>query len=172
MAYHEAAQPKQKHPARPAWSVEQARNAFLAENGFTLEAYEAPWTPAEIIGIRFKVPNTPRHRWAIRLHDLHHVALGYGTDLMGEAETAAWECRSGLGPLGLYTGAIVLSLALLGLVLAPRRTVWAWRRSQGLSLFHVGKYRYAELLLLSVVELRSLVGIPPAGLAEGTRRTL
>ena len=97
-------------------------------------------------------------------HGLHHVATGCGTDLAGEAEVAAWECRAGLRPLGLYTGAIVLSIALLGLLIAPRRTVRAWRASRGRSLFHVSEYSYADLLLLTVGELRALVRLPASGL--------
>jgi hypothetical protein len=66
--------------------VRDARDAYLAENGFTVEGYEAKWTEASLFGFRFRVPNTPRHRWAIMRHDLHHVATGYGTDLAGEGE--------------------------------------------------------------------------------------
>src|SRR5512134_1498047 len=123
-------------PAPPGtWTVREGRDAYLRANGFSVEAYAARWTPARILGIGFRVPNTARHRWAIMLHDLHHVATGYATDLTGEAEVSAWECRAGLAPLGLYTGALVASLALLGLVVAPRRTIRAWRASRRRSLF-------------------------------------
>ena len=147
--------------------VEQARDAFLNENGFALAAYDAPRTPASILGIAFSVPNPLKHRWAIMRHDLHHVATGCGTDLASEAEVGAWECRAGLRPLGLYTGSIVLSITLLGLLIAPRRTIRAWRASEGLSLFHMPEYSYAELLSLTVGELRALVGLPASGLALG-----
>jgi len=103
-------------------------------------------------------------------HDLHHVLTGFGTDLAGEAEVSAWECRGGLRPLGLYTGGIVLGLALAGLVVAPRRTLAAWRHGPaGGSLFHE-PCSYEEALADSVGRLREELGLPPAGLAESPRR--
>jgi len=156
-----------------AWSVRQGRDAYLRENGFSVEAYAARWTPARILGVPLRVPNPPRHRWAIMLHDLHHVATGYATDLVGEAEVSAWECRAGLAPLGLYTGAIVASLALLGLLVAPRRTIRAWRASRRRSLFVLSDSGpgtgYAEILSMRVAELRRLLGVPEAGLANARR---
>jgi len=77
-------------------SVESARDAYLARNGFTVESYSARWTPASFMGIPFVVPNTTTHRWAIMMHDLHHVTTGYGTDIPGEGEISAWELRRGL----------------------------------------------------------------------------
>ena len=77
--------------ARPLpadWTVRRARDAYLEENGFTVAAYDAPRTPANILGFTFSVPNPPRHRAAIMLHDLHHVATGFGTDLRGEGDAA------------------------------------------------------------------------------------
>src|SRR5438105_15281405 len=113
------------------WTVRQARDAYLAENGFTVDAYDAKWTDGSFLGIKLVVPNTPRHRWAIMRHDLHHVATGYGTDIVGEAEISAWELRRGLRGLGLYVGTIVTSIALFGLVRAPRPPVPAWRAATG-----------------------------------------
>jgi hypothetical protein len=150
--------------------VRRGRDAYLRENGFSVDGYAARWTPAKLLGISFRVPNTPRHRWAIQRHDLHHVATGYATDLAGEAEISAWECRAGLAPLGLYTGAIVASLALLGLLVAPRRTLRAWRASRGRSLFQSGELAYDALLGVSVAELRRLLGVPEPGLAGRLRR--
>lgn len=141
----------------------------MEENGFTLEEYDALRTPASFLGVRFTVPNPPRHRWAIMLHDLHHVATGYGTNPAGEGQISAWECRRGLRPLGLYVGSIVVSGVLLGLVVAPIRTVRAWRASaHGASLFYNKDLGYDELLGRSIGELRKLLGVPPDGLS--TRR--
>ena len=153
---------------RPAaGSVRNGRDAYLRANGFSVEAYAARWTPARILGIPFRVPNTPRHRWAIMLHDLHHVATGFATDLAGEAEISAWECRAGLRPLGLYTAVIVAGLALLGLLVAPRRTLRAWRVSGRRSLFVLPGPAYDELLAMSVAELRALLRVPASGLGTG-----
>lgn len=154
--------------AMPAeWSVRRGRDAYLAENGFTAEAYDAAWTPATLFGLPFAVPNTERHRWAIMLHDLHHVATGYGTDLAGEAEISAWELRRGLRLLGWYVSGLVTLGAVMGLVVAPRRTVAAWRASgrATTSLFQ-RDVPYEALLEMSIGEVRAMLGVPPAGLAR------
>jgi len=150
--------------------VREGRDAYLSENGFSVEAYDEPTTQATLLGIRFRVPNTPKHRWAIMLHDLHHVATGFGTDFTGEAEISAWEARQGLRTLGFYTGWIVGNLALLGFVLAPRRALSAWRASRAPNLFHRPDLAYEEILGMSVAELRRLLGLPDQGFARLPRR--
>jgi hypothetical protein len=91
-----------EHPFPASLTVREGLRAYLAENCFTVEGYEAPRTEAFFLGIRFSVPNTPRHAWAIRLHDLHHVATGYGTDMAGEGAISAWEALRGLRDTGAY----------------------------------------------------------------------
>lgn len=158
-------------PFPSSWTVRRARDAYLAENGFTLEAYDAAWTDGSFLGIKLKVPNTKRHRWAIMLHDLHHVVTGYGTDLVGEGEISAWELR-GIRALGLYVGSIVLSGALLGFVCAPRRALVAFRAARtSRTLFAGGdsEAEYEALLNLTVGQLRALVGAPEDGVAKHPR---
>lgn len=156
-------------PFPAEWSVRRARDAYLAENGFTIEAYDAPFTDAQLMGVTIKVPNTRRHRWALMWHDLHHALLGYGTDPAGEAEVSAWELRRGLAPVGLYVASIVVGGAALGLLVAPRRTLRAFRATERrASLFHE-PVAYERALELSVGELRTLLGIPPQGLYTGRR---
>jgi hypothetical protein len=87
-------------PSSLDWSVQEGRDAYLAENGFTVESYDAKWTPASLLGITFAVPNTKNHRRAIMWHDLHHVATGIGTDPAGEGEIAMWEMRRRRGTGG------------------------------------------------------------------------
>lgn len=158
-----------ERPLPAAWRVREGRDAYLAENGFTVKAYEDPWTEASIFGLKIAVPNTRRHRWAIMMHDLHHVATGYGTDHVGEGEISAWELRRGLGRLGLYVGGIVLSGTLLGFLLAPRRT-WAAFRASGShpSLFIEADAN--ELLDMTIGELRQKLALPEGGLATLPRR--
>lgn len=151
--------------------VKCARDRYLDENGFSVAAYDDPRTPASLFGLRFSVPNTPKHRWAIMLHDLHHVATGYGTDMAGEAEISAWELRGGLRCLGLYVGSIVVGGTLYGLMFSPRRTLHAFLAGgPGRSLFARAGVRYEELLELSVGELRAKLAIPEGGLAQGARK--
>ncbi|MCU1282787.1 MAG: hypothetical protein JWM53_6333 [bacterium] len=156
-------------PIPPSWSVRAGRDAYLMENGFTVAAYDAKWTGASFLGLRFAVPNTRRHRWAIMMHDLHHVATGYGTDLSGEGEISGWELRRGLGRLGLYVGGIVFSGALMGLFVAPWRALAAWRASSRRASLFQSKRSYDELLAMTVGELRAELGIPVSGIVDCQR---
>ncbi len=156
-------------PLPASLSVRAGRDAYLAENGFTVKAYEDPWTEASIFGLKVAVPNTRRHRWAIMMHDLHHVATGYGTDHIGEGEISAWELRRGLGRLGLYVGGIVTAGTVLGFMLAPRRTLAAFRAGgSGPSLF--AEDDADKLLDMTVGELRQKLGLPEGGLAAIPRK--
>jgi hypothetical protein len=157
-------------PLPAEWRVDDALTAYLEENGFQREQYDAKTTPASLLGVRFSVPNTKKHRWAIMLHDLHHIATGFGTDLAGEGELSAWEARNGVRPLGLYVGMLVMSGTLLGVALAPRRALAAWRgAARGRALWSMNA-EYTHLLGLTVGELRSLLGLPRAGLARAPRK--
>lgn len=163
--------PSRSHPFPPDWTVGAGLEAFLHENDYSIEQYDAPRTPASLLGISFSVPNTARHRWAIMLHDLHHVATGFGTDAVGEGEISAWEFRRGIRPLGLYVGSIVIGGVFLGLLVAPRRTLRAWRASERRpSLFHLQEFSYTDLLALTIGELRDLLGLPAEGLSLHPRR--
>jgi hypothetical protein len=155
-------------PSPAAMNVRAARDAYLAVNGFTIDAYDAKWTDASFLGIKLRVPNTEKHRVSIMLHDLHHVATGFGTDLAGEGEISAWEARRGLGALGAYVGGIVASGVLLGFLFAPKRVVRAWRNSSSDSLFPLTRHedfaaRYERLLAMTVGELRRELGVPADG---------
>ena len=154
-------------PIPAGFSVRQGRDAYLHENGFTVEAYDDKRTQASFFGLKFSVPNTPAHRRAIMWHDLHHVATAYGTDLIGEAEISAWELRRGLKGLDLYVSSIVVGGAVMGLLLAPRRTLKAFRAAAhpGRNLFALELSEYEGLLELDVATLRETLGVPSAGLA-------
>ena len=103
------------------------------------------------------------------LHDLHHVATGFGTDLVGEGENPAWEARGGLGPIGAYAGAIVLGGATFGLAIAPRRVRRAATTYAGKNLF-ARRHDYERLLEMHVGELRTLLDLPQAGIAAAPRK--
>lgn len=177
----DAAAASRDEPLPASMSVRAARDAYLAENGFTVEGYDAKWTDASAFGLRFRVPNTSRHAWAIRLHDLHHVATGFGTDLAGEGEISAWELRRGLRGLGPYVAAIVLTGAAGGLLLHPLRTLRAWRAAAAAPRDDAGarpgclfqtRRPYDELLAMSVGELRRELGLGGRAPGAGRRRGL
>jgi hypothetical protein len=160
---------EQPYPAE--WTVRQALHAYLDENGFSTSAYDEPWTQATFFGLRFAVPNPPGHRRAIMLHDLHHVATGFGTNPAGEGEISGWEVGGGLTGLDLYVRTIVLGGLLLGLTTAPRRTVRAFRAARrGGNLFTRSLEQYEELLDRPVSELRAQLGLPEHGLADRPRQ--
>jgi hypothetical protein len=158
-------------PLPATMNIRDARDHYLAENGFSLETYEERWADFWLFGLRLKIPNLPSRRRLLRMHDLHHVATGFGTDLVGEAEVSVWELRRGYRGLGLYCGFIVSLGAALGL-LAPVRALAAWR-APGASPVRPSLYAtersYDELLTLSVGELRRELGLPEEGLAERPR---
>lgn len=158
------------HPLPASMRVRDARDLYLAENGFTTAAYDSPTTTGSFLGMKFSVPNPPSHQRAIRLHDLHHVATGFGTDHAGEAEISAWQARRGLRAAGAYVTTIVLGNALLGVVFAPQRT-WAALRSPGAggSLFNM-TVDYESLLDRTVGELREMLSIPQRGATFLPRR--
>jgi hypothetical protein len=145
-----------------AMSVREARERYFAANGFGTATYDAP--TFRITGLPIDWPNTPARRRAIPLHDLHHVATGYGTDFTGEAEIGAWELRAGCDSLALYV--LNGGAALIGLVIAPLRTLRAWRRARGaVSLYRLHATAPA-FLDSNVAELRARLQIPARGLAD------
>jgi hypothetical protein len=148
--------------------VRSARDAYLAENGFTLDSYEADRVPIALFGITFRIPNTHARKRAVRWHDLHHVATGFGTDPAGEGEISAWELRRGLSGLGLYVGAIVIGGTALGFLVAPKRTWRAWVASgDGHQNFFVRDVaEYEGMLNMNVAELREHLHVPPTGIAR------
>lgn len=156
------------HPLPSDWTVSEGLEIYLSSNGFDAEHYKAKWTPVTLWGIRFAVPNTKRHQWAIARHDLHHVATGYGTDLRGEAEISLWELRKGIRSLGFYTGMIVVSICLFGPLMAPRRSLRAWRAGKGKpSLFGRADLDYEQVLTWTIGALRETLGVPAEGLVQG-----
>src|SRR5262249_51968891 len=144
-------------------TVREARQAYFDANGFSTATYNDRWVKLKLGVIRFRArplasltvafPNTRQRKRAIPLHDLHHVATGYDTTLVGEAEIGAWELGGGCGN---YWAAWVLNgfAMMWGIALAPRRTWRAWRRGRrSKTLYHAGWSD--DLLGLTVDELRA-----------------
>ncbi len=162
--------PPEQKPLPATLTVSEGRDRYLNENGFTLEGYDKKWTPASVFGLSFSIPNTRKHRLAIMRHDLHHVATGYGTDLIGEAEISAWELQKGVRGVGFYVGALIASGALMGLIIAPRRTIAAFRASGTSASLFESELTYDALLAMSVGELREILDVPHDGAALVPRR--
>ncbi len=148
----------------PQSSVREARDRYLAENGFAVEDYRAAAFRITLFGRSWRLPNFHARKARVPLHDLHHVATGYGTSLVGEAELSAWELRAGLDHAFLWW--FKLSAIAIGLVLAPRRVLGSFRRARGCRSLFGRDVAYESLLDESVGELRARLGIPEGGLAE------
>jgi hypothetical protein len=141
----------------PTSSVREARAAYFAANNFSAATYSDTWVRVKLGPIPFVFPNTRSRKRAIPLHDLHHVATGYSTSLVGEAEIGAWEVAGGCAN---YWAAWLLNSTAFawGLALAPRRVFRAFVRGRHTrTLYREG---WSEHLLdLSVAELRDKLAL-------------
>jgi hypothetical protein len=151
-----------RRPLAPEMQVGAARGEYLAENGFKIAEYTAPTFKLKVFGHYVDAPNSTDRQWAIPLHDLHHVATGYGTDFVGEAEIGLWELRAGCRTWVVYY--LNAAAACIGLVLAPRRMLAAWRASKGARSLYRHPIPMEKALSMSVGELRAHLGIPEGGL--------
>jgi hypothetical protein len=134
-------------------SVREAREQYFAANGFSEASYTDNWVTIKQLGpIPLGFPNSASRKRAIPLHDLHHVATGYATTWIGEAEIGAWEIAGGCTD---HWAAWVLNAAAMGfgLVVAPRRIYRAFMRGRrSRTLYHLGWDD--SLLDLSVSDLQ------------------
>ena len=131
--------------AGPRETVREARDRYLAQNGFSMDTGTAPTVTVDVpFGRQMTFPNTRSRQKAVPLHDLHHVATGYGTDLIGEAEIGAWELVGGCNTLTLY--GLNGSAFLFGMFLAPRRVLRALRRARGQRTLYPDLAPYDDLV--------------------------
>ena len=133
-------------------TVQAARSRYFAANGFSDATYRDRWVKFRVGPLPVVFPNTESRKRAVPLHDLHHVATGYTTTLVGEAEIGAWEIAAGCGP---YAAAWLLNAMAfaVGLALAPRRTYRAFVRGRHCRTLYRDGWQ-DEYLALDVGELR------------------
>ena len=156
-------------PFPAEWSVLRGLEAYFEENGFSRAIYDARWSPAAFWGVRYSIPNPPRHRWALRWHDLHHVATGFGTSVPEEGQICAWELRA-LRRMGVYVGFLVLLAVGWGLLLAPLRTIRSFRFAAGGRTLLDEAVAYDAALGMTIGQLREHLRLPTSGLAGVPRR--
>jgi hypothetical protein len=144
-------------------TVRMALDRFLTVNGFSTAAYEASTVAIPVGPLTITLPNSEGRKRLVRWHDLHHVATGYGTDLVGEAEIGAWELRAGCTNVAgyVYNGMAVL----VGLCIAPLRTFRAFQRGRGATTLYRLGIDYGAALELPLAELRRRMGVPADGIA-------
>ena len=148
-----------EHTARPPVdpTVAEARQRYFDANGFSEAAYRDRWFTIALGPMTIRLPSTAGRRRAVPLHDLHHLATGYATTLVGEAEIGAWELAAGCHhhhAARIYNGMAVAT----GLLLAPRRVLNAWHRGRRSSTLYGGEYSPA-LLALRLSQLRQQLGL-------------
>jgi ubiquinone biosynthesis protein COQ4 len=119
--------------------LRHARAEYFRENAFGEDGgYGQRWVKVKLGLVPIWFLNTDGRRRAVRLHDLHHIATGYDTSLVGEAEIGAWELATGCAD---YYAAWLLNAAAvtMGVFLAPRRVWHAFERGRGCTnLYRVG----------------------------------
>ena len=137
--------------------MQEARNLYLAANGFSVRDYDASTFAIGVWGLSLKLPNTEGRKRAVPLHDLHHVLTGFGTDWVGEAEIGAWELRAGCNSFITYylNGCAVI----IGLFISPGRVWRAFRAARGQRTLYYDPAPYDRLLQMTVGELRNKLGI-------------
>jgi hypothetical protein len=147
-----------------ALTMREARDRFLASNGFRVEDYSAPTYTVKFWHVPVKFPNTKAHQWATPLHDLHHLLTGYRTDWIGEAEIAAWELRAGCKTLVVYW--LDTAAAAIGLFISPARVWRAFLRARGQRTLYCDPLLCEQMSQMTVGEVRARLGIPPGGLED------
>ena len=144
-----------------ALSMREARSRYFRDNGFGEDGgYAKTWVTVRLGPLPLAFPNTAARVRAVRFHDLHHVVTGYATDLVGEAEIAAWEIATGSADFG---AAWLLNLQALGLGLlrAPGASFRAFVR--GRRTRNLYRRRFDDALLAARVgELRAELGLAAA----------
>lgn len=134
-------------------NVREARDRYLAASGFSTQSYVDPHFVVKVGFVTMRFPNPG----LLPMHDLHHVATGYDSSLVGEAEISAFELRAGCGtPLIFF---LCCGSILVALFVSPGRMWQAWKRSRGSRSLYVIKGSYDALLAMNVGELRKLMGL-------------
>jgi hypothetical protein len=101
--------------------------------------------------LRIPVPHPGQLHW----HDLHHIALAYEPDLVGEIEVSAFELRTGTANVVVLV--LCLAAVSLGVFIAPRRTFRAFRRARGTRNLYACPVSNADVLEWHVDELRAWI---------------
>jgi hypothetical protein len=155
------------YAASPSATVKESVERYMNVNGFSRAEYAAKTVPVKVGPITFQLPNGAARQKAIAQHDVHHVLTGYLTDLTGEAEIGAFELRGGCTNAFLWF--INLAAVAVGLFIAPRRIVRAFRAAKGAHTLYRLDLAAAEVEPLTVAELRARAGIPVHGYAPATK---
>ena len=133
-------------------TVEERLRQFWLEYG--LDEANTVYSDRNLFKIgtfRLSFPNLSKQGYM--LHDVNHLLSGYELDWISEFELAAWElgsgARSGFGLSNLYP----LFGTITGLILAPIRTVRAFKKG----LWRVNAHRLSESFDVLVMDYHELL---------------
>ncbi len=146
---------EQAGPPDPTLGVAHAR--YLEAAGF--DAPDAPVVKIPIGPFTLPFPNTSARKRVVWLHDLQHLATGYGTDWPGEVEEAAFELAAGCGH---HPAAWALNFGVfaVGQAIAPYRGYRAFLRGrQAKSLYVLEGEYHPRLLEERLSSLRGRMGL-------------
>src|SRR5438552_394959 len=130
---------------------------------------DARWVWIKIGPIPFAYPNTKGRKRLVAAHDLHHLLVGYATDLLGEAELGAWELGTGVRD----RSAVRYEIRVLGFMLPrfPARLRAAFVRGRHCRNL-LGRPLDDAMLARAVADVRSELGLTapaPEASAEDLR---
>jgi hypothetical protein len=110
--------------------------------------------------IAIPVPHPGQLAW----HDLHHLVLGYRTDLTGEMEISAFELRT--TPRTAVVFFLCVAGVVTGMLWAPRRTLAAWRRGRGARNLYGAGLDYDAVMEWTVPALAAWMRVDPGPLGQ------
>ena len=150
--------PQNTEKPRGEETVKEARDRFLATNGFDLGGYTAARFLIPIGRLTLTAPNPG----LLMFHDLHHIATGIPPTLLGECQISAYELRTGAtrSPVVLV---LCIAAILLGLIMSPKAELRIWKCARGTRNLYRTQVPYETLLGMTVGELRESLRIPGGG---------
>lgn len=132
--------------------VADALAAFRQERGQSEARNRERLFRVRLGPVSVPIPNPGQLHW----HDIHHVVLGYDTDLVGEMEISAFELRT--TPRTVIVFLLCLAGVAAGLLWAPRRTLAAWRRARGWRNLYGSGLDYNDVLGQPVEAIAAWMG--------------
>jgi hypothetical protein len=120
--------------------VADALAAWRVQHGQVGADRRGPVFWVRLGSVSIPVPHPGQLHW----HDLHHLVLGYGTDLVGEMEISAFELRT--VPRTVVVFLLCVAGVAAGLIWAPRQTIAAWRRAKGWRNLYGSGLKYGDVI--------------------------
>jgi len=113
------------------------------------QLYDDKWIRYAVAGKRIPIFPLRPFKDSMAIHDAHHLLTGYGGDLKGEVEVAAWELASGGCGKHWFMWFDRFSL-VFGILFFPKAFFAAWKKGwQSMNLYGVNPKEALEMDLES-----------------------